>query len=179
VYLTMKRRMGLLFSLVCVVIAVFQAAPVFANVPTVTGVTAWIRQSDNHTILNVTVVHSGYFPGHYVNWVQVNVSGTVQTVSMTDSSPVDQTFSSAFVVPYDMGILLDTPTVQALANCNLHGLSSWSAVLTVAEFSSLQLVLVLVVLTVAALLFRFRSLKGHMKPSAGGHILNQRYVVRV
>jgi len=174
VYLRMTRSLGVLFSLACVVIAVFQAAPVFANVPTVTSVTAWTRQSDNHTILNITVVHDGYFPGHYVNWVQVNVSGTVQMVSMTDSSPVDQTVNSTFVVPYDMGVVSDTPTVQAQANCIMHGSSSWSAVLTVPEFSSLQLVLVLVVLTVAALFFRFRSPKEHMKASAGGHILNQR-----
>ena len=89
--------------------------------PTVTGVTAWTRQSDNQTILSITVAHSNYFSGHYVNWVQVNISGTVQTISMTDSSPVDQTASSTFVVPYDMGVLSDTPTVQAKANCNIHG----------------------------------------------------------
>lgn len=172
--LRMNRSLGVLFSFACVVFAVFQVAPVFADVPAVTGVTAWTRQSDNHMILNITVVHNGYFPGHYVNWVQVNVSGTVQTVSMTNSSPVDQTVSPTFVVPYDMGVVSDTPTVQAQANCIVHGSSSWSAVLTVPEFSSLQLVLVLVVLTIAALFFRFRSLKGHMKTSAGGHILNQR-----
>ena len=172
--LRMNRSLRVLFSLTCFVIAVFQVAPVFADAPAVTGVTAWTRQSDNHMILNITVVHNGYFPGHYVNWVQVNVSGTVQMVSMTDSSPVDQTVNSTFVVPYDMGVVSDTPTVQAQANCLVHGSSSWSAVLTVPEFSSLQLVLVLVVLTVAALFFRFRSLKGHMKASAGGRILNQR-----
>ena len=173
-YPRMNRSLGVLFSLACFVIAVFQAAPAFANVLTVTDVTVWTRQSDSHTILNITVVHSGYFQGHYVNWVQVNVSGTVQTVSMTDSSPVDQTASSTFVVPYDMGVVSNTPTVQAQANCIVHGSSSWSAVSTVPEFSSLQLVLVLVVLTAAALLFRFRSPKRHMKASAGGHILNQR-----
>jgi hypothetical protein len=164
----MNRSLGLLFFLACFVIAVFQAAPVFANVPTVTDVTAWTRQSDSHMILNITVVHSGYFLGHYVNWVQVNVSGTVQTVSMTDTSPVDQTVSPTFVVPYDIGVVSDNPTVQAQANCIVHGSSSWSAVLTVPEFSSLQLVLILVVLTVAALLFRFRSVKGHLRTLAGG-----------
>ena len=168
------RSLGVLLSLACVVISVCQVAPVFADVPAVTGITAWTRQSDNHTILNITVVHNGYYSGHYVIWVQVNVSGALQQISLTDSSPVDQTVSSTFVVPYDMGVVTDTPTVQAQANCIVHGSSSWSAVLTVPEFSSLQLVLVLVVLTIAALFFRFRSLKGHMKTSAGGHILNQR-----
>jgi desulfoferrodoxin (superoxide reductase-like protein) len=165
---TMKRRVGMLFFLVSVVIAFFQVVPAFANVPTVTGVTAWTRQSDNHTILNITIEHSGYFSGHYVNWIQVNVSGTVHTVSMTDSSPVDQRVSSTFVVPYDMGIVSDTPTVQVRANCIIHGSSSWSAILTVPEFSSLELVLFLVILPVVALLFRFRRLTEHMKASAGG-----------
>lgn len=134
----MKRRLGLLFSLGCVLIAVFHIAPVFANVPSVTDVTAWTRQGDNHTILNITVIHSGYFSGHYVNWLQVNISGTIQTISMTDTSPVDQTMSSTFVVTYDMGVITDTPTVQAQANCIVHGPSAWSVVLTLPEFSSLQ-----------------------------------------
>jgi len=168
VCLRMNRSLGALFSIACVVIAVCQVAPVFADVPAVTGITAWTRQSDNHTILNITVVHNGYFLGHYVNWVQVNVSGTVQKVNMTERAPVDQTVSSTFVVPYDMGVVSDTPTVQAQADCTVHGSSSWSAVLTVPEFSSLQLVLILVVLTVAALFFRFRSVKGHLRAFAGG-----------
>jgi desulfoferrodoxin (superoxide reductase-like protein) len=170
----MNRSLGVLFSFACVVIAVCQVAPVFADVPVVTGITAWTRQSDNHTILDITVVHHNYYSGHYVNWVQVNVSGTVQTVSMTDLSPVDQTVSSNFVVPYDTGVVSDSPTVQAKVNCTLHGPSSWSAVFTVPEFSSLQLVLVLVVLTVAALFFRFRSVKGHLRTFADGHLSNQR-----
>jgi len=133
----------------------------------VTGITAWTRQSDNHTILNITVVHHGYYPGHYVIWIQLNVSDAFQTMSLNDSSPVDQTVSSTFVVPYDIGIVSDNPTVSAQAYCILHGSSSWSAVLTVPEFSSLQLVLILVVLTVAALFFRFRSVKGHLRTFAG------------
>jgi desulfoferrodoxin (superoxide reductase-like protein) len=138
-------------------IAVLQTAPAFANVPTVTSVVAWTRQSDNHTILNITVVHTGYFSGHYVDWVKVNISGTVQTMNLTDSSPVDQTSSSTFVVPYDMGVLSDTPTTQAQANCIVHGPSPWSPTLTIPEFSSLQLVLALVILTIATLLFKSRS----------------------
>jgi len=179
VYLRMIRSLGVLFSFACVVISVCQVAPVFADVPAVTGITAWTRQSDNLTILNITVVHNGYYSGHYVNWVQVNVSGTVQMVSMTDSSPVDQTVSSTLVVSYDMGVVSDTPTVQAQANCIVHGSSSWSAVLTVPEFSSLQLVLVLVVLTFAALFFRFRSAKGHLRAFAGGHLSNQVHSARL
>ena len=165
--LKMKRSLGVLFSFACVVISICQVAPVFADVPAVTGITAWTRQSDNHTILNITVVHNGYYSGHYVIWIQVNVSDTLQQISLTDSSPVDQTVSSTFVVPYDMGVVSDNPTVQAQAYCTLHGSGSWSTVLTVPEFSSLQLVLILVVLTVAALFFRFRGVKGHLRTFAG------------
>lgn len=169
----MKRRLGLLFSLGCVLIAVFHIAPVFANVPSVTDVTAWTRQGDNHTILNITVIHSGYFSGHYVNWLQVNISGTIQTISMTDTSPVDQTMSSTFVVTYDMGVITDTPTVQAQANCIVHGPSAWSVVLTLPEFSSLQLLSFLVILTVTTLLLRSRSRKRRSRNSAASHASNQ------
>ena len=169
----MKRRFGLMLSLACVLIAVFHVVPVFATVPIVTDVTAWTRQGDNHTILNITVVHGGYFAGHYVNWVQVNISGTVQTISMTDTSPVDQTMSSTFVVPYDMGVVTNTPTVQAQANCIVHGPSEWSVALTLPEFSSLPLVLFLVILTVTTLLLRSRSRKGRSKVPTGSHASNQ------
>jgi desulfoferrodoxin (superoxide reductase-like protein) len=164
----MIRSLGVLFSFACVVIAVCQVAPVFADVPAVTGITAWTRQSDNHTILNITVVHNGYYSGHYVEWIPLNVSDTFQQISLTESSPVDQTASSTFVVPYDMGVVTDSPTVQAQAYCTVHGSGSWSTVLTVPEFSSLQLVLILMVLTVTALFFRFKSVKGHLRAFAGG-----------
>jgi cytosine/uracil/thiamine/allantoin permease len=153
-------------------IAVLQTAPAFANVPAVTNVIAWTRQSDNHTILNITVVHTDYFSGHYVDWVKVNISGTVQTMSITDSSPVDQTSGSTFIVPYDMGILSDTPTVQTQANCIVHGPSLWSPILTVPEFSSLQLVLALVILTIATLLFKSRSSRKGLDAFFSHHFLN-------
>ena len=171
----MNRSLRVLFSFACVVIAVCQVAPVFADVPAVTGITAWTRQSDNHTILNITVVHNGYHSEHYVNWIPLNVSGAFHTIDMNDSWPVDQTVSSTFVVPHDIGVVTDNPTVQAQAYCTVHGEGSWSTILTVPEFSSLQLILVLVILTIAALFFRFRSLKGHLKAYAGGHLSNQRH----
>ncbi len=169
----MKRGLSILFCFAFVIIAVFQTVPAFANVPAVTGVTAWTRQSDNHTILNVTVTHGAYFSGHYVNRIQVNIKGTVQTMNVTDSSPADQAASSTFVIPYDMGVVLDTPTVQSQANCIIHGPSTWSTAVTVPEFSSLQLLLVLVVLTVSPVLLRFRSKKRQLKTSASSHASNQ------
>jgi len=168
-----KRGLNISFSLAFAIIAVFQTVTAFANVPTVTGVTAWTRQSDNHTILNITVTHSAYFSGHYVNWIQVNISGPIQTINMTDSSPADQTASSTFVIPYDMGVVSDTPAVQSQANCIIHGPSTWSTAVTVPEFSSLQLLLVLVVLTVSPVLLRFRSKKRQLKTSASSHASNQ------
>jgi hypothetical protein len=168
-----KRGLTILFSWAFVIIAVFQTVPVFANVPTVTGVTAWTRQSDNHTILNITVTHGVYSPGHYVNRIQVNISGPIQTINMTNSSPADQAASSIFVVPYDMGVVLDTPAVQSQANCIIHGPSTWSTTLTVPEFSSLQLLLGLVVLAVSPVLLRFRNKKTQLKTFASSHASNQ------
>jgi desulfoferrodoxin (superoxide reductase-like protein) len=141
------------------VISVLHVDPAFATVPIVDSVTAWTRQSDGHTILNITIIHSGYYPTHYVDWVQINVTGTIKQINLTASSPVDQTANSTFIVPYDMGIVTDTPTVQVRAHCTVHGPSDWSTAMQVPEFSLTQLFLTLMVITVAALVLSmvFRS----------------------
>ena len=157
--ISMKQDLLVRLALTCALVFVLHVSPAFANVPTVTSVVAWTRQVDNHTILNITIVHTGYYPGHYVNWIKVNVSGTVHTLTMTDSSPVDQTHSSTFVVSYDMGVVTGTPTVQVQANCIIHGPSTWSPVITVPELSSLQLCIVLVVLTILVLLSKLYAVR--------------------
>jgi desulfoferrodoxin (superoxide reductase-like protein) len=154
---------GLTFILICVAIAVFCISPVFATVPVVNSVTAWTRQSDNHTILNITVTHYNYYAGHYVDWVQINVSGTIERINLTASSPVDQTANSTFIVPFDMGIVTDTPIVQAQAHCRIHGPSDWSTATRVPEFSSTQLLLASMVLA-AAVSFSFRRRSSNKLP---------------
>jgi desulfoferrodoxin (superoxide reductase-like protein) len=116
-----NKVLSLTFTLVCVAITVFCISPAFATVQVVNSVTAWTRQSDNHTILNITITHYNYYSGHYVDWVQINVSGTIERINLTDSSPVDQAASPTFVVPFDMGIVTDKPIVQAQAHCTVHG----------------------------------------------------------
>jgi desulfoferrodoxin (superoxide reductase-like protein) len=161
----MNKRLGLALTLMFAVISVLYVDPVFATVPVVDNVTAWTRQSDGHTILNITITHYNYYPGHYVDWVQINVTGVIKQISLTASSPVDQTVSSTFMVPYDMGIVTDTPTVQTQAHCTIHGPSAWSTATQVPEFSSAQLFLTLVAVAVAA----FGIIRGiQIKEAAGG-----------
>jgi desulfoferrodoxin (superoxide reductase-like protein) len=155
----MNRSLGLMLILLCVVISAFYVNPVFATVPVVDSVTAWTRLSDGHTVLNITITHYGYYSGHYVDWVQINVTGTVKQINLTASSPVDQTVNSTFIVPYDMGVVTDTPTVQARAHCTIHGPSAWSTATQVPEFSPAQSFLTSITMAVGALLLSkgFRS----------------------
>jgi len=94
----------------------------FADVPVVNSVKPWTRASDNHVILNITITHHNYYTGHYVDWMQVDINGAIDTVNLSPPQPLNQ----AFVVEYDMGIVSDNPTVRAMAHCTLHGSSGWS-----------------------------------------------------
>jgi len=152
----MKPKWFALLLVASFLIFALNTSPALANVPSVTDVIAWTRQSDNHTILNITIFHSGYYPGHYVDWVQVDVSGTIHKIDMTASSPVDQTTSSTFTVTYDLGVISGNPTVQAEAHCTIHGTGAWSPLTTVPELSPFMLILALASLTTVASLFRKR-----------------------
>ncbi len=82
---------------------------------------------------------------HYVDKVQVNISGVTHDMTFT-SQP-----APTFVVQYDMGEITDTPTVQARAECTVHGWSGWTSPQTVPEFSLVSLLPMLAVLAVAVL----------------------------
>ena len=109
------------------------------------------RSGDNHTILNISVLHHNYDPSHYVNFVQVDVGGSISTVNPSTSQPVNQ----AFIVQYDMGVVTGTPTVTARANCINHGSAGYlSPPITVPEFSTTTILVSLAVLTLVLFLFR-------------------------
>ncbi len=97
--------------------------PVFGDVPAVNNIDPWTRLNDNHAILNITIVHNNYYSGHYVDWVQVDVNGTINTVNLSPPQPVNL----PFVVQYDMGLVSDSLTVRVRAHCNIHGPSAWSS----------------------------------------------------
>jgi uncharacterized membrane protein YozB (DUF420 family) len=95
----------------------------FADVPVVNSIKPWTRTSDNHVVLNITVTHRNYYTGHYVDSLQVDIDGAIDTVNLSPPQP----FNQAFVVEYDMGVISTNPTVRARAHCTLHGSSGWSA----------------------------------------------------
>lgn len=123
--------------------------PVYADVPDVTSIVPWTSGTD--TVLNITVRHALPSSSHYIYKVEVDVAGTVHVVDLT--SP--QT-STTFVVQYNMGNLTSTPTVRARAFCNVHGVGPWSQQVVVSEFSALNIVLALAIISIVALLIKFK-----------------------
>jgi hypothetical protein len=132
-------------------IAAFQIRQVLADFPHDISIQPWT--SGTHTILNISITHDTGAPTgiHYVDAVQVNVSGIVHDITLTSQSTV------TFVEQYDMGEVTGMPTVQARAHCTVHGWSDWSNTLTVPEFSLASPLLILVVITVAVLLLHART----------------------
>jgi len=113
-------------ALLLLLLAIFSTSlvdSVYADVPMVNSVKPWTRSSDSHTVLNITVTHRDYYTGHYVDWVQVDVNGTVDNVDLSPPQPINL----PFLVQYDMGIVSGTSTIRARAHCTLHGSSAWAS----------------------------------------------------
>jgi len=148
----MKWNITFVLVIVCFLVAAFDVDTALADVPIVDGIVVWTRSSDNHTILNITLTHHNYFTGHYVNWIKVNVSGIISTMDLSEPQS-----DSTFIVQYDLGLVSDTPTAQAMVNCNIHGSSAWSKTVTVPEFSIAYAMLLLIVLTSVMFLVQKRN----------------------
>jgi hypothetical protein len=148
-----KVSLVLMLFLAFASIAAFQISHVLADIPHNISIQPWT--SGTHTILNITITHGGGAPtsSHYVNTVQVNVSGVVDDITLTPQSTV------TFVVQYDMGEITGTPTVQARADCTLHGWSGWTNPQSVPEFPLIALFPVFAVLMAAVLLLHSKLLK--------------------
>jgi len=118
-----KKISSTLLILLLVVISASIINSVSADVPVVNTIEPWTRPSDSHTVLNITVTHNNYYSGHYVDWIEVDVDGAVDTINLSPPQPVNL----PFIAEYDMGLVSGTPTVRARAHCNLHGSSAWSS----------------------------------------------------
>jgi len=118
-----KKISGMFLILLFTVISASLIDSVSADVPIVNTIKPWTRSSDSHTVLNITVTHHNYYSGHYVDWIQVDVNGAVNTLDLSPPQPVNL----PFVVQYDMGLVSGTPMVRAMAHCNLHGSSAWAS----------------------------------------------------
>ena len=138
--------MYVVLFLILTAIASFQIQPVLSDVPSVLNIEPWT--SGTETILNITVRHSFPTTSHYVNHVEVEIDENVNDVDFIPQSTV------TFVVQYNMEEVADTSTVEARANCNLYGWSSWSETIVVPEFSTIALLLILVTISIAAIFLR-------------------------
>ena len=148
-----KVSLVLMLFLAFASIAVFQISHVLADVPHNISIQPWT--SGTSTILNITITMDAGAPTsiHYVDVVQVNVSGVVHDRTFT-SQP-----AATFVVQYDMGEITGTPTVQVRADCTLHGWSGWTSPQSVPEFSLVILLPLLTILAAAALFLSSKLLK--------------------
>ena len=96
-----KQKMIVLTTLllVSVTLVTCQVRRANADAPTVLSIDAWMNGT--HTILNITIRHSGP-PGlgalHHVSDVEVDVNGTVINLDQTTPQSTE-----TFVIQYDMG----------------------------------------------------------------------------
>ena len=128
---------------------VFQINPILADVPTVESVEPWASGTD--TILNITIRHGFPSSDHYVFETEVDIDGTVHLIELEPQS------TTTFIVQYNMSELVGTPTVRVRADCNLHGWSGWSEPVVVPEFSTISLLLILAIVSMAVLLRKSRA----------------------
>ena len=138
----------ILFSALVVLFA-FQINPVLADVPTVESIEPWTSGTD--TILNITIRHGSPSSGHFVWQIEVDIDGTVHIKELEPQLTV------TFVAQYNMSELVGTPTVKVRADCNLHPWSDWSEPVMVPEFSTISLLLILAIVSIAVLLLKSRA----------------------
>jgi uncharacterized membrane protein YozB (DUF420 family) len=75
-------------------------------------------------VLNITVTHRNYYTGHYVDRVQVDINGTINTMNLSPPQV------ATFVVQCDAGVV-SSLTARAMAHCTVHGSSSWSSLVQI------------------------------------------------
>ena len=111
-----------------------------ADVPDVVSITPWT--SGENTMLNITIRHAAPTNFHYIDRVDIDVVGSVQSITLSPQSTV------IFTVQHNLGVVAGTPNVRARAHCIIHGLGSYSAPIAVPEFSTILLPIVLISLTI-------------------------------
>jgi hypothetical protein len=137
------------------VLFTFQMNPVWANTPEVWDIEYYTIE--NNTFVRITVYHdrTGFEgdidPNHYVEQALFDIDGTVEEVALEVQS------TEVFTVEYNLGEVTGTPTVRARVYCTFNGLSAWSDAVVVPEFSTLSLLLIFAMVSIAVLLFRFNA----------------------
>ena len=135
-----ERLTILALSLACAAVLVM---PVSAGYPVVSDVIVW--NNGGNTVLNVTVSHDPQTTFHYLDRIEVDVSGDNRVF------PVAYRPETTFVVQCDLGII-ETPTNATVrVHCLIDGYSlSLYGPILVPEFSSMLLLLLFSIATLLA-----------------------------
>lgn len=141
----------LTISVFSVLICAYLTRPVFAGYPMVNDVVVF--EDAGNTMLNVTVFHSPQNPAHYLDFVEVDLNGTILTF------PVDYRPENTFTVTCDLGPIIGDPTATVRAHCNIDGYSQSSfGPIVVPEFLNSSLLLMfLLAISIIAILHASRS----------------------
>lgn len=124
--------------------------PVIAGYPVVNDVIVF--EDAGNTMLNVTVFHSPQTPAHYLDFVEVDLNGTILTF------PVDHRPETSFTVTCDLGPIIGAPTATVRAHCRIDGYSQSSfGPIVVPEFPKSSLLLILVLTTFIGAILRSRK----------------------
>ena len=119
--------------------------PVSAGFPVISNVI--VLNNGANTVLNVTVSHSPQTPSHYLDRIEVNVSGDNRIF------PVAYRPETTFVVQCDLGIIEAPTNATVRAHCIIDGYSlSLYGPILVPEFSSMLLLPLFVIATLLAVI---------------------------
>ncbi|MDH7563330.1 MAG: hypothetical protein QHH24_00390 [Candidatus Bathyarchaeota archaeon] len=104
---------------------------VSAGVPAILDVIVW--NDGGNTVLNVTVSHSPQTPSHYLDRIEIDLSGDNRIFQVAYRP------ENTFVVQCDLGVI-DAPTNATVrAHCNIDGYSPLYGPILVPEFSHILL----------------------------------------
>ena len=151
----------IILSLLLVIVAVVPLAPVFADVPDVQDIVFW-TDGEGNTLLNITIRHNANVPplAHYVDLINVEIDGITTTVPLSDNQT-----SLIFVPQYNMGQVINTPTLRARVHCIVHSYGGFSAPVQVPEFSVIHLLAIFVLVSIVSLfLSRKSTLQKRLNP---------------
>ncbi len=122
----LNKSFRLLFFIVAALLSMHLTTPAFAGIPVVQNVVVW--NNGGNTILNVTVNHSPASPPtHYVNLIEVNVSGTIHTFNLIQNI-------TTFTYPCNIGPIGAAQDATVRAHCIVNGYSPVYGPVQVPEF---------------------------------------------
>jgi len=139
----LNKSFRLLFLIVVALLCMYLTEPAFAGIPSVQNVVVW--NNGGNTILNVTVSHFPPSPpDHYLNWIEVNVSGTIHTFNLIQNV-------TTLIYPCNIGPIGTVQDATIQAHCNVDAYGPVYGPVQVPEFSLPVLLLTMVLGTILAI----------------------------